>query len=64
MCADLKLQVPMLDENQLHRPNMQRAQARTPHGTSGPSFASSKPGGLTDRHPCLARKHIAGDVRR
>lgn len=64
MCADLKLQEPMLGENQLHLSNMQRAQARTLRGISAPSFASSEPGGLTNGHPSLNRKPNAGDTRR
>lgn len=64
MRADLKLQEPMRDENQLHLPDMRRAQARTSSRTSAPRFASSKPAGLASRHPCLGRKRNAGDARR
>ena len=64
MCADLKLQEPMLGENQLHLPNMQRARARTPRWTIAPSFASIEPGGLTNGRPRLNRKRNAGDTRR
>jgi len=63
VCADLKLQEPMRGKNQLQSPNMQRAQARTSNGTSAPSFASSKPGGLANGHPCPNRKRNAGDAR-
>jgi hypothetical protein len=64
VCADLKLQEPMRGEDQLHPPNMQRAQARTSSGTSAPSFASSKPRGLANGHPYPNRKRNAGDARR
>lgn len=64
MCAGLKLQEPERGEDRLHTPKMQRAHARTPSGHSATSFASSKPGGLTNGDPCPNRERNAGDTRR